>query len=336
MKLAHLTMAALCVGMTFVACRKETNLPGTTKQPVPATEKAEDLIGNLFRQVRNQNTQSFSFNTSDGAVLQGEDGTTIVVQAGVLQYTNGTIASGIVTARLIEITGVEDQALMGFPTQNRWSQSNPGGGGPIQTAGAVDLTIVDQSGTQLTAPGSGVTIAIPVDPAVGFDPNIRIWTGAPSVDQPRDNVWEQNPNEVPQGGGEMSYKWNWMGRPKLNCDKLNNSCPGATTPFKVDLPAPFVRSNTEIFVVAQLCGSTGPKAVFSLDMYNASPKYWYEHTAAGLTIGTNVDFVAIATDNTGQLYYKIENANIVPGHFQHMTGMTPISLPALTAILAAL
>jgi hypothetical protein len=338
MKLAQLTVAALFVGMTFVACEKDTKLPATTKNPVPAagTEKAEDLIGNLFRQVRAQNTQIFQFNAGEKYSFTGAKGTSIIIQPGVLRYADGTIATGIVTARLIEIQGVEDQALMGYPTQNAWSQSNPEGGGAIQTAGAVDFTVTDQNGVQLTAPGSGVTIGINVDPSVGFDPDMRVWTGVPSIDQPRDNVWAQNPNEVPQGGGETQYKWNWMGRPRLNCDKLNNSCPGPTTPFKVDLPAPFVKANTEIYVVAQLCGSTGPKAVFALDMYSASPKYWYEHTAAGLTVGTNVDFVAIATDNTGQLYYKIENATIVPGHFQHMNGMMPISLAGLTAILAAL
>jgi hypothetical protein len=339
MKLTQLTVAALFVGMTFVACEKDTKLPATTKKPVTATEneKADDPISNLFRQTQAQNTQAFQFNASDGEVFHADGGTTITVQPGALTYPDGTPATGMVTGRLIEVLTPGAMMTMGFPTQNAWSQANPGGGGPIQTAGAVQLTITDQTGVQLTAAGNGVTIGLDVDPAVGFDPNMRVWRGVPSIDQPRDNVWAENANEAPEGN-EQEYRMNWMGRNRLNCDALNASCPGPTTPFRVDLPAPYVRSNTEIYVLAQLCnsGGNGQRAVFALDMYNPSPKYWYEHTAAGLTIGVNVYFVAVAVIN-GQMFYKIENATIVPNHFQHMNGMMPIgSAAALAAIVDAL
>lgn len=330
MKLAQLTVAALCVGMTLVACQKDKDRTGT-KQPVPVTEKADDVIDAFFKANRADNTQTFQFNASDGSVLNGSSGTIVTVQAGALRYSDGTVASGMVTARMVEVQTIAQQALFGFPTQNVWDQTNPNGGGPIETGGSLELTIADQNGTQLTAQGNGVTVAIPTNV---FDPNMRIWKGVPSTDQPRDNVWAQNPNEAPTGGEGHSI-FNWLGRTRLNIDKLYATCTGTPTPFKVDLPAPFVKTNTEIYVVAQVCGSTGPKAIFALDMYNASPKFWFEHTAAGLPVGLNVDFVAIAKIN-GVLYYKIENATIVPGHFQHMTGMMPISLPALTALLNSL
>ncbi|ASS48020.1 MAG: hypothetical protein A3D31_00985 [Candidatus Fluviicola riflensis] len=318
-----------------VACQKENKLSELNQQS-SKIEKAEgnDPMGEFFTKNRMKNTQVFHLNAADGGEFTGEKGTVVTVQGGVLQTLDGAIYDGDVVATLLEVRSTADAALFGFPTQTVWNAATMTGGEFLETAGSLELKMTTSDGEQLTAPGNGVTIGIPIDPAVGFNPAMTLWEGVPAPDQPRTNVWREAQGGNFEENGPL-YLFNWEGRPRCNVDKLNNGCGGPTTPFKVDLPGGFNNTNTEIYIVAQICGSTGPKTVFSLDVYNPSPIWWTEHTSAGIAVGTNVDFVAIANIG-GTTYYKIENATIVPGHFQHMTGMTPISMPALTALLNAL
>ena len=335
MRLKQLSVAMLCIGMMTVACQKENKLSELNQQSAKIEkEGGKNPMEAFFIKNRIKSTQKFNLNAGDGGVFTGQKGTVVTVQGGVLQMPDGTIYTGDVIASLLEVRSIADEALFGFPTQTVWNGASMSGGEFLETAGSVELRITTPDGVELTAPGNGVTIGIPIDPAIGFNPAMTLWEGVPAPDQPRTNVWKGI-----QGGNleqnSQLYLFNWEGRPRCNIDGLNSGCGGPTTPFKVDLPAGYNNTNTEVYIVAQICGSTGPKTVFSLDVYNSSPIWWSEHTTAGIAVGTNVDFVAIANIG-GTTYYKIENATIVPSHFQHMTGMTPISMPALTALLNAL
>lgn len=332
MKLIQLSVAALCISVMFVACRKDNELTGTNKQTL-STEKAdEDVIAQFFAENQAAATQIFKMNADQGGEFMSDEGTLVFVAPGALTLMDGTPVSGAVVGEIVTVNSTADNVMMGFPTQNVWNDQNPDGGAPIATAGSVQLTFKTQDGEQLTAAGGGVRIGLPVNADQGFDPEMRVWEGVPSTDQPRDNVWEEQPEQPEHVNGY--YLFNWEGRQRLNIDKLY-TCPGTPTPFRVDIAGPFNKNNTEVYVVAQVCGSPGPKAVFSLDMYNPSPIWWTEHTAAGIPIGTNVYFVAIAKIG-GNLLYKIENATIVPNHFQHMSGMAVTTPAALAAALNAL
>jgi hypothetical protein len=335
MRLKQLSVAMLCIGMMTVACQKENKLSELNQQSAKIEkEGGKNPIEAFFNKNRLKGIQKFNLNANQGGVFTGLKGTVVTVQGGVLQMPDGTIYNGDVIASLLEVRSTADAALFGFPTQTVWNEANMSGGEFLETAGSLELRITTPDGVELRAPGNGVTIGIPIDPAIGFNPAMTLWEGAAEPNLPGANVWKGIQGGNLEQNGQL-YLFNWEGRPRCNIDGLNNGCGGPTTPFKVDLPAGYNITNTEVFIVAQICGSTGPKTVFSLDVYNASPIWWSEHTTAGIAIGTNVDFVAIANIG-GTTYYKIENATIVPGHFQHMTGMTPISMPALTALLNAL
>ena len=333
MKLRHLSAAALCIGMMLVACQKDKDSSGTRKQTASTEKASDDPMANLFRDFRNKYTQTFQFEGKQGIEFTGNEGTVITVRPGGLTRLDGSVYHGPVVASLFEIQDYSSIALGGFPTQSLWNEQNPEGGAPISTAGAVVLEMETPDGEQLTSEGNNVTIAIPVEEGEEFNPDMKIWEGEPSVEQPRDNSWKEL-EEVPENIGNQYYLFNWEGRDRLNVDCLY-SCPGTPTPFKVDLPAGFNKTNTEIYVLAHLCPSTGRKAVFSLDVYNPAPIWWTEHTAAGLPVGTVVDFVAIANIG-GVTFFKVETATIVPGHFQHMSGMTPTPISVMTGILNSL
>lgn len=320
--------------MMFAACKKEQTLSGANNQSV-LKAKPGDAIDAFFRQNREANTQTFQFDAKQGKEFTGEKGTIVNVRSGALRHLDGTPVYGPVVAKLLEVESAADALEYGFPTQSVWDEESQTGGAPIETAGSLELKIETPEGEPLTAEGDGVTIAVPADE---IDPDMKVWEGTPSPDQPRDNNWKEQPDEEVghiEHLGQQYYLINWEGRDRLNIDKLF-SCPGAPTPFKVDLPSGFDKHNTEVYVLAEVCDNPGVKSVFSLDVYNPSPIWWSEHTPGGIPAGTNVYFVAVA-NVSGTLYYKIESATITgPSHFQHMTGMAPTTLSALTAAINAL
>jgi hypothetical protein len=166
MRLAQLTVAALIVGTTFVACRKDTNLPGAKNQSVTSTEKADgNSVSDLFNRYNKSNTRSFTLNGGEGGQIETPEGIIVNVEGGSLLRPDGTVETGTVIIRVKPILTIAAAAASGTPTQS--SPSQEGGGGPIVTGGAVNVDITNQAGQQLTSDNGGVTVEIPAEICLG-------------------------------------------------------------------------------------------------------------------------------------------------------------------------
>lgn len=334
MHLGKLTIAALFVGMTFVACKKDAKLSETTKKPVTATEKANDPISSLFRAYRDQNTVSSQFNALQGGELVSSGGNVRVSIAGsVLTRPDGSIETGQVTISMFAVTRLADNALGGMPTQSAFD-AQEGLGGGIITAGSMRIEMFNSQGEALEAPNGGVVVSVATD---NFNPEMTLWEGVPSESQPRDNVWVRVPAPVTPGSNGQSYNFNWSRNAAYNVD-MRNLCPGLQlTDHRVTISASaaFNQSNTQVYVVLEPCTPQGQKIIFSLDRYNAAPRWWYANPNAQLPIGYQVTYVAITSYN-GQLYYGNATTIATPGMVTNIPVMMPTTLAALTAYLNSL
>lgn len=330
MRLTQLTVAALFVGMTFVACEKD-KLHATTKKPVAATEteKADDPISKLFRSYVTQNTVSTQFNALDGGELVNPDGNvTVSIDGSVLTRPDGTLETGQVTISMFVADQLADNALGGMPTQSAFGSQQDFGGG-IVTAGSMRIEMFNSLGEPLEALDGGVVVNVATDQ---FNPQMTLWVGTASVNQPRDNVWTSVADPVTPGANGQSYNFNWNRNANYNID-MRNLCPGLQlTDHKVTISASaaFNRTNTQIYVVLEPCTPQGQKIIFSLDMYNATPRWWFANPNAKLPIGYQVTYVAITSYNN-QLYYGNATTIVTP----NMTTNIPVMMPTTTAALTA-
>lgn len=334
MKLVHLTVAALFVGMTFVACEKVDKLRAS-KKPVASTEteKADDPISKLFASYVAQNTASAQFNALDGGELVNSDGNVRVAIAGsALTRMDGSPETGQVTIRMFVADQLADNALAGMPTQS--SFNSQGGGGGIVTAGSMRIEMFNAQGQPLQSLDGGVTVSVATE---SFNPQMTLWMGTASVNQPRDNVWVRVPNPVTPGSNGQSYNFNWDRNATYNID-MPNLCPGLQlTDHRVTISASaaFNRTNTQIYVVLEPCTATGQKIIFSLDMYNATPRWWFANPNAKLPIGYQVTYVAITSYNN-QLFYGNATTIVTPNMTTNIPVMMPTTMAALTAYLNSL
>jgi hypothetical protein len=336
MKLSQLAVAALFVGMTFVACEKDKKLSTLTKKPVPAAEneKADDPISKLFRSYMAQNTISSQFNALAGGELVSPTGNVSVTIAGsALTRPDGSLETGQVTIRMFVANRLADNALAGLPTQSAFGTMQGLGGG-IVTAGSMSIEMFNAQGEALQALDGGVVVSVATS---DFNPDMTMWRGVASVNQPRDNVWERVPIPVTPGPGGQSYNFNWDRNGKYNIDMFND-CPGVQfTDHRVTISATaaFNQSNTQVYVVLEPCNPQGQKIIFSLDMYNASPRWWYTNPNADLPLGYQVTYVAITSYN-GQLFYGNATTIVTPSMTTNIPVMMPTTLAALTAYLNSL
>lgn len=336
MKLAQLTVAALFVGMTFVACEKDKKLPATSQKPLPAagTEKADDPISNLFRSYVTQNTVSAQFNALDGGELVNPDGNvTVSISGSALTRMDGTLETGQVTISMFVADQLADNALGGMPTQSAFGSQQDFGGG-IVTAGSMRIEMFNMEGEPLQSLNGGVVVSVATQE---FNPQMTLWIGTASVNQPRDNVWVNTPIPVTQGANGQSYNFNWDRNANYNID-MRNLCPGLQlTDHRVTISASaaFNRTNTQVYVVLEPCTQQGQKIIFSLDMYNASPRWWFANPNAQLPIGYQVTYVAITSYNN-QLFYGNATTIVTPSMTTNIPVMMPTTLAALTAYLNSL
>lgn len=336
MKLSQLAVAALFVGMTFVACEKDKKLSTMTKKPVPAAEneKADDPISKLFRDYTAQNTVSTQFNALDGGELVNSTGNVSVTIAGsALTRPDGSLETGQVTISMFVANRLSDNALAGLPTQSAFGTTQGFGGG-IVTAGSMRIEMFNDQGEALQALDGGVVVNVAT---TDFNPQMTLWRGVPSVNQSRDNVWVRIPNPVTPGPGAQSYNFEWDRNGNYNIDMFNE-CPGVQfTDHRVSISATsaFNQSNTQVYVVLEPCNPQGQKIIFSLDMYNASPRRWYANPNANLPIGYQVTYVAITSYN-GQLFYGNATTIVTPSMTTNIPVMMPTTLAALTAYLNSL
>lgn len=336
MKLTQLAVAALFVGVTFVACEKDKKLSSMTKKPVSATEteKADDPISKLFRSYVAQNTTTTQFNAQDGGELVSSDGNVTVSIAGsVLTRPDGSLETGQVTISMFVADQLADNGLGGLPTQSAFG-AGQGFGGGIVTAGSMNIEMFNDQGEALEALDGGVVVNVATS---DFNPQMTLWRGVPSVNQPRDNVWVRIPTPVTPGPGGQSYNFNWDRNGRYNIDMFND-CPGVQfTDHRVTISATaaFNQSNTQVYVVLEPCNPQGQKIIFSLDMYNASPRWWFANPGANLPIGYTVTYVAITSYN-GQLFYGSATTIVTPSMTTNIPVMMPTTLAALTAYLNSL
>ena len=270
----------------------------------------------------------------DGGELISSDGNvTVSIGGSALTRPDGTLETGQVTISMFVADQLADNALGGMPTQSAFGSEQDFGGG-IVTAGSMRIEMFNAQGEPLQSLDGGVVVNVATDQ---FNPDIKLWTGRASVNQPRDNLLESSPNPVTPGANGQSYNFNWDRNANYNID-MRNLCPGLQlTDHQVTISASaaFNRTNTQIYVVLEPCTQQGQKIIFSLDMYNATPRWWFANPNAKLPIGYQVTYVAITSYNN-QLYYGNATTIVTPNMTTNIPVMMPTTMAALTAYLNSL
>ncbi len=329
MKLKHSVMIAAGLGLAAVACKKETGAGPAAQNPVVMKASDNDVIGDYFMQKRAQNTQTFEVNPAEGGEFVSERGVRINIAPNALRSSTGEILQEPVTVSLLEVFDRSDMLFNNRVTESVFNDDGTGGE-PIVTGGAFDLGAKTASGEDVTIPNGGVQMRVPADITGGPDPDMTLWTGVQSPDQARDNAWQDDGGK-PNVDADNNYVFPITDWDRINVDKAMQFG-GQPTSYKADIipHAGFTPANTEIFMLID--GLPGMLA--SMDVYDPATLTWTEHTPY-IPVGVNVHFIAVAYVG-GQLYAKIQSSTIVANHFEHITGLAPMSEAALAAAINSL
>lgn len=143
---------------------------------------------NIHKQFGGLNTwiepdvQRFNVNPSNGAIIEGKDGTLIIVPSNAFVDEHGDIIRESVSLEMVEALKVSDMIAYNLTTMN--------GEKPLTSGGMVHLEAQSKGKTVLINPDRPIYMEIPTD---NYNPDMKAWEGI--VDEQGNIDW-QNPKQL--------------------------------------------------------------------------------------------------------------------------------------------
>ena len=314
-------------------------------------DKEEDFVpqpdGAALDQRFNDNRvdaqQEFTVDAATGGIITGTQGTQVTFQPNSFGL-NGTPVTGNVTVKLIEIY---DKASMLLKNKSTLGERVNGDKEALKSAGEffinaeqgvnglellemasvtsrpVDFADLDGGMQVFRADGGGID-----NDCNGIDATCD-WVEADENNDGENDGVKINDGQGAAGGEFATYNYDIGTFGWTNLDRWY-SYAGLKTEIFVDVPAEYNQDNCAVY----LSYDGEPTALARMDTWNTTVEMFTEHYGL-IPVGLEVHIIMVA-EIDGQLNYAIQGTTIVEDHIEVITSLSPITQPALEALINGL
>jgi hypothetical protein len=312
----------------FTACDRNDVVPDLPAAPKPDGE----ALHQWFENSTENSTQYFTFNSSVGGHLTGDEGTILQFSADAFTKENGDAVTGDVDIEFIEVYDRASMILTNRPTNGKTTD------GKISTlvSGGEFYVNATQNGSQLKLK-YGFTIVAPTENTGNIDNAMKVFEGETTCDSlDCDLIWIENDDrgiEVGEfqtaGGMTTAYyvfqtKFGWT-----NIDRWYNDPRPKTTIF-IDVPENFNNTNCAVYIAYD----DEPTALASFDKYDDESELFTEHYGL-IPIGLKVHFIFVSIIED-EIHYALQPATIVENHVEVIDEVKSITEDELVDLIKAL
>ncbi|MCF6180514.1 hypothetical protein [Lutibacter sp.] len=289
-------------------------------------------LNQRFDDNRANAVQEFTIDASTGGVITGTQGTKVTFQPNSFGL-NGTPVTGNVTVKLIEIY---DKASMLLKNKSTLGMRANGDKEVLKSAGEFFIN-AEQDTNNLELLEMASVESRPIDFA-DLDGGMQIFRGDDDtngnwIETDEDNDGENDNAQIKDGGGAngefATYNYDIGDFGWTNLDRWYNFT-GPKTQLYIDVPNEFNQENCAVY----LSYDGEPTALARMDVWDTALEMFTEHYGM-IPIGQQVHIIMVAEIN-GQLNYAIQGTTIVDGHIEVISSLTPITQPALEALINGL
>lgn len=299
-----------------------------------------DALAERFYNNRVDVLQEFTLDASTGGVITGSQGTQVTFAPNSFGI-NGTPVTGNVKVQLIEIY---DKASMVLKNRSTLGEKANGDKEALKSAGQFFIN-AQQANNDLELLVMAEVTSKPVDFA-DLDGGMKIFR-AGGLDNDCDGIdatcdWveadedgdgQTDDAKIRDGQGAdgefATYNYDIGDFGWTNLDRWYNFV-GAKTELFIDVPNEFNQDNCAVY----LSYDGEPTALARMDVYNTELEMFTEHYGL-IPVGMEVHIIMVA-EIDGQLHYAIQGTTIVEDHIEVITSLSPISQPALEALINGL
>lgn len=289
---------------------------------------------NRFEDNRENAIQEFTIDAASGGIIYGTQGTEVVFQPNSFGI-GGVPVTGNVKVQLVEIY---DKASMLLKDKSTLGMRTNGDKEALKSAGEFFID-AQQGGNELELIEMANVSSRPVDFS-DLDSAMQVFRAGDDLND--DDDWveadedgnDENDDvkvrEAQGAGGEFAtYTYNIGTFGWTNLDRWY-SYTGAKTDIFIDVPNDFDEDNCAVY----LSYDGEPTALARMDVWSTELEMFTEHYGL-IPVGLEVHIIMVA-EFDGQLQYAIQGTTVVDDHVEVMPEFTPISQPALEALINGL
>jgi hypothetical protein len=318
---------------TFTSCISDPDIEDIKPQPDGIA------LNNRFLDNRANALEEFTIDAAAGGIITGSQGTKVKFNANSFGL-NGNPVTGNVTVQLIEIY---DKAGMVINNRTTLGQKANGDKEALKSAGQFFIN-AKQGANELDLLEMASVESRPVDFA-DLDGGMKIFRTEPDndcdgIDDDCDWVEADENNDGKQDDAQIrdaqgadgtfaTYNYDIGSFGWTNLDRWYNFA-GAKTEIFIDVPAEFNEDNCAVY----LSYDGEPTALARMDVYNTTLELFTEHYGL-IPVGLEVHIIMVA-EIDGVLHYAIQGTTIVEDHIEVISGLSPISQPALESLINGL
>jgi len=318
---------------TFASCVEGGDMDVETPQPDGIA------LNDRFQNNRIDALQEFTLDAAAGGTITGLQGTNVTFLPNSFGL-NGSPVTGNVTVQLIEIY---DKASMLLNNKSTLGMKANGDKEALKSAGEFFIN-AKQGVNELELLAMAAVQSRPVDFA-DLDGGMQIFRGGPDQDcdgidndcdwvaADEDENGEQDDAKIRDGQGAdgefATYNYDIGTFGWTNLDRWYNYT-GAKTEIFIAVPAEFNEDNCAVY----LSYDGEPTALARMDVYNTTLEMFTEHYGL-IPIGLEVHIIMVA-EIDGVLHYAIQGTTIVEDHIEVISGLSPITQPALESLINGL
>ncbi len=320
---------------TFTSCISDPDIEDEITEPQPDGIALSDR----FLDNRVNDLEEFTLDAATGGVINGSQGTNVTFQPNSFGI-NGNPVTGNVTVQLIEIY---DKASMVLKNRTTLGEKANGDKEALKSAGQFFINAI-QGANELELLAIASVESRPVDFA-DLDGGMKIFRTGPDddcdgidatcdwVEADEDNDGEQDDAQIRDAQGAdgvfATYNYDIGDFGWTNLDRWYNFA-GATTEIFIDVPNEFNQDNCAVY----LSYDGEPTALARMDVYNTELEMFTEHYGL-IPVGQEVHIIMVA-EIDGVLNYAIQGTTVVEDHIEVISGLTPITQPALESLINGL
>ena len=293
-----------------------------------------EALTNRFENNRADAIEEFTIDAAAGGMVSGSQGTQVTFPPNAFGI-NGVPVTGNVTVQLLEIY---DKGSMVLKDKSTLGMRTNGDKEALKSAGEFFID-AQQGGNELELLEMANVNSRPVDFS-DLDGGIQVFRAGDDLNDDDDWVEADENNDginddvkVRDGQGAdgefATYTYDIGTFGWTNLDRWY-SYAGAKTDIFIDVPEGFDADNCAVY----LSYDGEPTALASMDVYNTTLEMFTEHYGL-IPVGLEVHIIMVA-EIDGQLNYAIQGTTVVDDHVEVIASLTPISQPALEALINGL
>lgn len=291
-------------------------------------------LNERFEQNRENAIQEFTVDASAGGIIVGSQGSQVEFAPNSFGI-DGVPVTGNVTVQLIEIY---DKASMLLQDKSTLGKRYNGDKEALKSAGEFFID-ASQSGNELELLEMATVNSKPVDFA-DLDGGMQIFRAGNDLNADEDWIQtdedgngEDDDAKIRDGQGAAgefaTYQFDIGEFGWTNLDRWYNYA-GAKTEIFIDVPEGLDADNCAVY----LSYDGEPTTLARMDVWNTELEMFTEHYGL-IPVGQEIHIIVV-TEIDDQMHYAIQGATVVDDHIEVVPSLSPISQPALEALINGL